>query len=439
MPLPTFNWIDATNYPTGPENAGRQEWLVARHLNFLYVMVFDASSTQGLLYVSSDSGVSWTLLDSSLFADTGSGAGTMMLYDGTDSLLRWASSNRGGTIDYTQFDPANPGSGWTGPFNISGFDGANHVPSVIDSCLQFEYRRNDGTIIVAKQDTSSKIRVLKNSSGTWTSLALIDDTGSGRVNYLFDALQDAAGNVHLFGLTYQNSDICSIWHRSVSTADVVSSAHILEAGLEDQGFGTIPAGTDNPASTASGPIGLSADGKTIAFAYCKNAKSRYSSPSLIELHAAIGDLSSTPLDPSWTIETVATGVNPGCVSSGASVAVGCSFKGTNDLSVYYFDGAGGGPADLKTQDRTAPSTWSSATYAWDHTASPAVNSPVSAGTGLDGFGLLNAFTNGVGILVGLFSGSHVYTGYVGPPIISRKNNYTSSGGPMVGKGTYAAC
>lgn len=435
MPLPTFNWIDATNYPTGPENAGRQQWLVARHLNFLYVMVFRVSTAQGLLYISSDSGVSWTLLDSSLFANTGSGSGTMMLYDGTDSLLRWASSSRGGTIDYTQFDPASPGSGWTGPFNVGGgFDGSNHIPSGLDSCLHFEYRRGDGSVIVAKQDTSSKIRILKNVSGTWTSLALIDDTGSGRNNYLFDALQDAAGNVHLFGLIYKNSDICSMWHRSVSTADAVSSSHILETGLEDQGFGTIPAGTDNPASTASGRVGLSADGNTIAFAYCKNAKSRYSSPSLIELHVAMGDLSSTPLAPSWTIETVVTGVNPGCLTFGASVAVGCSYKGTNSLSVYFLTGAGGGPADLKTSDRTAPNTWSAATYVWDHTASPAVNSPVAAGTGLDGFDLLNALANGVGILIGLFSGSHVYTGYSGPTIITSGGSYNRIGRGVISVG-----
>lgn len=433
MPLPTFNWIDATNFPTGPENAGRQQWLIARRENILYVMLFD-SSQQGDLYQSLDAGVTWTLLDATV-PNGGGSQDEMYLYKGTDNLLRYVATVFGSVIIFTQFDPANPGSGWSGPDNIGGgFVNTQGNPSVIDSAALFEYRRSNGDIIVIHQEFGSKVRILKNSSGTWTSLALIDDTGAGRVNHFFDAAVDSSGNIHLFGNVYKNSDICDLWHVSVSASDVVSSRHTIETGLEDQGFGTIPAGTDNPLPTTAGRIGVSADGKTIAYTYCKNAFSRYSAPSLIELHVAIGDLSSTPLAPSWTIETVVTGVNPGCLTFGASVAVGCSYKGTNSLSVYFLTGAGGGPADLKTSDRTAPNTWSAATYVWDHTASPAVNSPVAAGTGLDGFDLLNALANGVGILIGLFSGSHVYTGYSGPTIITSGGSYNRIGRGVISVG-----
>lgn len=436
MPLPTFNWIDTTNFPTGPENAGRQMWVVTRIGNDLYALLAAASGASLPLYKSADSGSTWSLLDNTLsISGPNNGGGLYCLYTGTDLLIRLMTSDRpsnsGSTslIYFNQYDPV--GLSWASTTNIGGGLPANqHGADVIDSASLFEFRRSDGSRIIAYESAAWVVKIIKQSSGgAWTTLATIDDTGSGRVNYLFGGIADTAGNIHLFGNVYQNSDICDLWHISVSTADVVSSRHTIESGLEDQGFGTVPAGTDNPMSTAAGRIGLSADGTKIAYVYGKNSFSRYSTPSLIELHVAIGDLSSTPLDPSWAVETAATGVNPGCLTFGSTVAVGCSFKGTNStLSIYYFDGAGGGPADLITQDRTAPSTWSSATFVWDHTASPAVNSPITSGTGLDGFDLLNAFPNGVGVLIGLFDSgsSNVYTGYIGPTIIvSGRRTFSS--------------
>lgn len=439
MPLPTFNWIDATNYPTGPENAGRQQWLVTRLANDLFALLIAASGASLPLYKSSDSGVSWSLLDNSLNSATGLGGnGLYQFYTGTDLLLRLMVSNPPGgafssaTIYFTQFNTS-----WNTPDNIGGgFSTVQHGASSIDSGGFFEFRRADGSRIIAYQSEAFKVRVVKRSSGgTWSSLALIDDLGGfGRVNYLFNGIADMAGNVHLFGIVYSNGDICNLWHISVdAVTDTVSARHTIDTGLEDDGS-TTPTGTANPAATASGRIGISADGTKLAYAYCKNQVSQYSSPSNILLRVAIADLSSTPLSPSFTVETAASGVNPGCLTFGASAAVACSFKGMNDVSVYYLTGPGGGPADLKTQDRTAPSTWSSAAFIWDHTASPALNSPVAAGTGLDGFDLLNAFTNGVGILIGLFSGGHVYTGYIGPTIVASAGSYNRIGRGVISVG-----
>lgn len=401
MPL-TFNPIDYTNYPFSPTFDG-QHWVLARVLNdlwcFAYASAFNmppgAFSNQPLLYKSSDSGVTWSLIDATCPVTIDNACIESFSYSPVSGRLRLAyvpNANGGHhAIEFTEFDPATPGGGWTAVENIGGgLNVYSYAPGVPRFPCIVDYLRADGSRIIVRQTVISDnaIQIIKKSAGgSWSSLAIIQETSPspGQDCTFMSAGQRSDDTIDVFYMRVTlgvsgHGDIC---HVTVSSADAISSEHVIESMTT--------------CAQASGRVDYSANGNTVAYAYAKDAISNYPNG---ELHVAVGDLTGDPLNPAWTAE------NTGFIATAATfndVELGISFEGGNTVNVYWQTKYGSG-ADLKKSTRTAPGTWAAATTLYS--------------ANLNGFDLLNAFPNGVGILIEEFD-SGIFQAkiqYVGPPI-----------------------
>ena len=434
MAIP-FNWIASDRYST---TFYAQLWTVTRAGNNLYALMSKTDFSGVVeLHKSSDFGATWALLDNTCPITSGNLTGALDFYYALDGKLRVmyvAPPDGGGTIKFTQFDLGS--LTWSSVTNIGGgFTQTQNAPiGGQEAAGFFEYIRGDGSRIVAYQTDPSgsgwkRVRILKEVSGTWTSLALIG--GSDPHYILFNGLADTVDNVHLLINSYDSNGTADLYHVSVAAADdSVSSLHLIDSDIEDnatnmQGFA---------ASTASGRGDISGDGQTIAWAYGYTTNYGWTAGTGA-LRVAIADLSGNPLNPSWTIETVATNTAK-FFNTGESIEAAATFQGSSNLQAIWgtFYSSGPSRANIYSSDRTAPSTW---------TAPTAIFAAQSDGSGtivdIQGFDLLNGYTNGVGIIIDQQSNegsSYTWIGFNGPPGISA--TYVSSGGALAGPGNYAS-
>jgi hypothetical protein len=431
MPAITFNWIASDRQSTTYYG---QLWAVAKAGNVVYALAAKTDSSGVIeLYESIDFGTTWSLVDDTCPISTTFLSGDLDFYYGTDGKLRimYVDPATSGTIQFTQFDI---GAGtWSAITNIGGgFSQTQNAPiGGQESAAIFEFMRSDGSRIIAHQATASggwkRIRILKEIGGAWTSLALLG--GSNPHYILFNAIADGSENIHFLVNSYDSDGNANLYHCSIAAADdAVSSLTLIDSDIEDNGTN----GQGYAASSASGRADISSDGSTIAFIYGYTTNYGWAGGTG-SLKVAIGDLSGDPLIPTWTIETVASNTAK-FFSSGESVESAVSFQGGSTLKAYWatFYTSGPNRANIYSSERTAPSTWSSP---------DTVFAAQSDGSGtiidIQGFDLLNGYTNGTGILIDHQSdeGSmYTWVGFNGP--FGRANNYVSAGGPMASLGKY---
>ena len=191
---------------------------------------------------------------------------------------------------------------------------------------------------------------------------------------------------------------------------------------------------------------FSADGTKLLFAYGYGTQAGFATSGSTPggaVHVAIGDISSNPLIPSFTIETAKA--NTSNWDSGTTVQIAASFKGGNTANVFWLSDedpttglATSGVGNLFHSERTGTGAWSSPDWLFNSTDYPGLfTSPT-----VMAFDLLNAFTGGVGILLEVYDTTTGlnYLGYSGPSVAppTRKNNFAFAGGPSVSKGSYAS-
>lgn len=284
-----------------------------------------------IIYKSLDSGVTWSILDNgnypgSQYNTNGLIRSQLIVNGGTgDDLILTTfanprSTSAGATIEFCSFDVG--ALTWASITHIGGSFSQKTFESLnpTDSPSVHRFRRQDGTEIIAYQceqsalDGFRRVRVLKLSGSTWTLLHLYGATDEDYI--LHSAVMDGSENIHLFinhalepggGSQYTSS---VLGHVSIAASnDAISSFHVLDTDME-----VMPAtiNTGQPTwSTHGGRAACKADSSEIAFGYGWQTFSQYNLDGVTlgtaqELRVARGDLTGDSLNPTWTIDTIAT-------------------------------------------------------------------------------------------------------------------------------------
>lgn len=412
-----------------------QHWNLSARGAVRYLFAYNSGAGFSL-YRSTDSGATWpAAIDVGNYPGTISdnailqvqliiGGGTA----GSDLIRTCVAANRlTGALDFCEFDIGS--LAWSAITNIGGgFNTSTHDPLSATECASVQrFLRRDGTTIVVYQcetfpiaaygsDTGIRqVRVAKLSGATWTELGTFgsgvytgtpggsDNTHLESNHYvLWTAVLDGADNLQGFmnhahvpvpsgGSEYTGMDLV---HFSVSAADVVSAAHLVEADIEQMPAVTNP--NQPTASTVNGRAAVKSDSTEIAFPYGFQTNT-FPAGAGAELHVARGDMSGDPLNPTWTVDVVATGEpvwdngfandcgatydNPAKIAleyfGGGNVTVGYGEHALANLKAYW---ATGGTGKLRfVQNTTDPSgsTWTAAAQLWPD--------PDSGAVSLDGF------------------------------------------------------
>ena len=345
-----FNVIDAVIQPHMSADALTQPQVCQVGCNLYAVFgdtrIFPHDSHATLMYKSTDA-VNWTLLDDSNSPYFGKGNNevqvSLSVYQGTIYALGGvaigapsppfdtfdASSN----MKYWTFNPAPPI-----PFDPNGVWVAKTALQAVQQTSVHDFLavrkffgtfRPDGSYVLAYTiigiDGNAETIVRKRTvGGVWSTLATFsspspdDDVGA-----LFQSgLMITDGTIYLtFLLASSVDDAGTLRVASISTSDVVSGMMLIEANITAANQGSPGGNYTCQADFISGEI---------AFAYPANITSW--DTALGDMHIARGDISVTPLAPTWTIEVAASGNSSTPSFPGPSVGV--VYLGS-DIHVYW--------------------------------------------------------------------------------------------------------
>lgn len=339
--------INNPNIDAAP--GGWQHWISGATGTTRYTFAF--ALIGGLqLYRSTDSGASFSIIDdtnypgavsdsANVFSELIVGGGT-----GGDDLIRTMmvvprDGSPGGIIQFCEFDVGT--LTWSAVTNIGGgFNTRTHDPlGATECCGIFRHLRADGTeVVVYNTDEDAgyrRVRILENDGGSWTSLALRGSAASqdhyilwtGIANKCDDTVYLFVNKAHdLGGGDYTDTDLICI---TVAADNTVSADQLIESDVEDP---TGAAG-QSTASTHNGRPAISLDQTEIAFAYGYWTNSGFPS-GVGAVHVGKGDLTGDPLNPTWTVEVVAT--NTSKWNNGFSNDINATYDAVGKVILEYF-------------------------------------------------------------------------------------------------------
>jgi hypothetical protein len=318
-----FQTVDNTINPAQLNQDANTDTSIVKVGNALYMVaqtgeaLTDKKTT--LMYKRDLSGVFWSALDTAHSPVTSSGPGgnsahSLFTYLGQIYFI-WNAGSPAGAFRRTQFDPGTDTWGATTNLPFTSYQTAygNHGKF-------FGRYRPDGSFILVHQSQQfdgavytslSNVAIEKFDGATWTNLATFDITlaqhNAGMTSDYNNELQGAAmmadGTIHLFiarshdpSVLYTAFKDIDLFHVSMSTADVVSSLHLVEELII-----TAAQGNANGAMNRGGVADLALDESEIAFPYVYRENPDIDS-GVGDIHVARGDL-STVLNPSWTIDS----------------------------------------------------------------------------------------------------------------------------------------
>jgi hypothetical protein len=466
----TPHWIDNSALPDTPTFAdagggARCESIVRDGATlwgvFFRPLTFSPSIAQAhfRLYKSLDAGLTWTYTGLNVGnvdpTDFGSGefagiqphARTLFIHQGFIYFVGIRGGDNGDNSPYwSKFDLSNPTNPWTDwatlPFTANTDTGGS-IPSF------FCGSRPDGSILLALPVAPAfpnGVLIAKSTDGmvTWTTLGTLGTvTGfqSGiQVNMQSGLVHPTTGHAYLFVLTSDwtsgaqtgGDDLCVV---VVSGADdSIGGFQTIQTAVVDWDFGGITMATVN------GPGDISPDGNTICLPYgLKLEPGGGSSPTYKELKAAFGDLTVDPLNPTWSLTTIAT--SPNQMTSDwekLTTMVQSAYFGsqlwTYWITPYPLTNVDALPQDYRLwRSSYVGGAWGTPQLWFD----PATDSTVNGESfyPVTNFQLVKAFTNGVGIMLDV---RQKYAAYDGPPFSVAVRNYASAGGTLAGPGNYAA-
>ena len=371
MPF-TFADIDDTVNPSQMANDANTDTRIVSCGSSLYAAVQDGrySKSKSLVLMYKNSGSGWVLKDDAnsklLRIDPDNSSSQSLFVYGT-KLYVLACKNGSYTgaplLQLLPFDTATDTWG-----SLTSLPYKAYQSTYVNHSKFFGRYRPDGSFILIHQDSKqnspsffnlSRVSVEKLAVDgvTWTTLQTFDpgaDDGSVLIpdTELQGAVMASDGTIHVFLCQSHSTTVDAfsdydLFHFSISTADVISSLHLVEQHVVTNGnFGSMNRG---------GVADIIPDGECeLAFPYAFGESDVYST--IGELHVARGNLLSDPLDPPWTIDVVSSTNAPEPVGYGASVA-GWNANSLqvlylcSDLHCYWRSSYPSGPGD---NDRSSP-------------------------------------------------------------------------------------
>lgn len=458
----TVSTIDPNNIDSFP--GPWEHW----HLNSTgttrYLFAFNRNTGRTLsLYRSTNSGSTWTAIDEANYPGVADENGILQSQlivgggTGGSDLIRTCMTANGGTgiVDFCQFDVGT--LTWSAISNIGGgFNQDTHKAlSATETAGVLRFLRGDGTTIVVYQcenfpiatygsDTGIRqVRILKLSGSTWTQLGTFAAgvyTGTPGASQaaklqsdhyiLWSGVMGADNNVHIFmnhahvpvpdgGSFYADPNGMELVHVSVSSADAVSAVHSIEQDIEQMPAATNPA--QPTASTENGRASIKPDSTEIAFGYGYQTNTFPAGPGA-GLHVARGNLAGDPLNPTWTVDVIATGEpiwnngfsndvsvsydNPTKIAleyfGSALTTVGYGEHALANLKVYWATTGASSKGKLRFAQNTGGSSWTAAAQLWPD--------PDSSSVTLNGF---DVFSDAPTVVAPVLTCPVTNTGFVG--------------------------
>jgi len=456
----TPHWIDSFSNGVSSNLAlGARSENIVRIGDVLYGLFYNFDSGTGdsdgsfSTRKSTDSGVTWTDLGvapASLTASSNEWFTVCFPRLGKmEAFLvsrNYPSFNNIQNIYWTTYDPI--GNTWSTPVSTGLPMWFRPVGGLILSTF-FAGLRPDGTILICFQDGGTfDLRISKwtspDSPSTWTTLGGFFDGSRADPMYLESGTFDDDGNAHAFiARTHDDGtghDVRDLIHFSVAAAtDAISAEHTIETNIDrDDDWGNYGGSYIGPGD---------AKGTTIAVPYGYFVGyNQINGVPYGTLRVGIGDLTSDPLNPSWSVTTVLSNAlsssssNHNYVQAQNVILSGVLWAYW--ITTYPYSNP------LDSQTRLWRSYWTGSAWntpeLWydpdtDSTLSTAGLEPYSTfPIAVSNFYLLKAFTNGVGIILNVlgqavsFPDPFQFAAYDGPSMAAVSGRRTFAFQPTSG-------